>query len=307
MTPEQLQGMYAVLYQRRDALEAEAAAIEALSLALDSYALSRGWPLAAIVDAAADSTSVLEADGAGSDAAGHEDPAPPSAIEQATSGERARGRMDETDVLPATIPASPGTAPGQGAAGAVGSPVPAFDPLTLATCPDCGHPAKNVAGLAIHRGRAHPKKPLVVDGDPTEPNGHDFKREEEVKGRRGRQAVRYAAAALPDTAEPFPDAPATSWVSEDGLLVIGDHAWSEAEWKGSDGRQWRANHSRKGRESFLCNRCSEPFPTRDALDTHLVVAHPDTETRRMPVGTRAVRSPVEAALYPGTRGGGLGE
>lgn len=75
----------------------------------------------------------------------------------------------------------PAASPGQGAArsGARSprTPAPAFDPLTLATCPDCGHQAKNVAGLAIHRGRAHGKKALVTEGDPTEPNGHDFKAE----------------------------------------------------------------------------------------------------------------------------------
>jgi uncharacterized C2H2 Zn-finger protein len=53
-------------------------------------------------------------------------------------------------------------------------------PSSEVICPDCGHAAKNVAGLAIHRGRSHGvkgAKPLVVDGDPTEPNGHDFKKQ----------------------------------------------------------------------------------------------------------------------------------
>ena len=90
-----------------------------------------------------------------------------------------------------SLPTSPAAPPSR----------PAFDPLGPApalTCPECERPAKNANGLAIHRARmhgvkgaavqrsheqrdaykaAHPRgtRPLITEGDPTEPNGHDFK------------------------------------------------------------------------------------------------------------------------------------
>jgi hypothetical protein len=41
---------------------------------------------------------------------------------------------------------------------------------------------------------------------------------------------------------------------------------------------------RHGTETFLCSRCPMKFDSRERLERHLVVDHPDTTPRRLPVG-----------------------
>jgi len=72
---------------------------------------------------------------------------------------------------------------------------PAFAPGGHAKgslCPECGFIAKDNAGLGSHRQKKHgvagtsvgaksAKPQLVIEGDPTEPNGHNFKAEDAKK------------------------------------------------------------------------------------------------------------------------------
>lgn len=52
---------------------------------------------------------------------------------------------------------------------------------------------------------------------------------------------------------------------------------------------------RKGSETFLCSRCPMRFDSRDGLERHLVLDHPDNEPRRLPVGQAPPRDEHEAA------------
>ena len=42
-----------------------------------------------------------------------------------------------------------------------------------------------------------------------------------------------------------------------------------------------------GKESFLCPRCSAPFPEREALKAHLQTGHPPVPPASRPLGERA--------------------
>lgn len=44
------------------------------------------------------------------------------------------------------------------------------------------------------------------------------------------------------TLDRFPGAPPYAYVSEEGWLVCGDQAWTEEEWRGVHGREWRSRH-----------------------------------------------------------------
>lgn len=61
---------------------------------------------------------------------------------------------------------------------------------------------------------------------------------------------------------------------------------------------------RRGVETFLCSRCPMRFESREKLDNHLLLDHPDTTPRRLPVGQGPARSQHEAAERM-LRGGGF--
>ncbi len=135
------------------------------------------------------------------------------------------------------------------------------------TCSDCGRSFAKPHGLEVHRVRAY---------------GKNWSTKPERNSPAARLAKRDAARANPP--------PRVSIAPAAGVTRPGGNG--------------AAPVIRKGVETFLCSRCPESFRTREALETHLLLKHPDAEPRRLPVGQAPPRSEYEAADRV-LRGGGL--
>jgi hypothetical protein len=87
-----------------------------------------------------------------------------------------------------------------------------------------------------------------------------------------------AALYAPPSLERFPDAPSTAYMSEDDLMVVGEQAWSEAEWNGPAGHQWRLQHrsqaERTGKTGGpTCPECGKLAASEHGLKVHRARAH----------------------------------
>lgn len=171
----------------------------------------------------------------------------------------------ESAVSPAGSPApasQPGSAraSGAGAARPVGTPTPAPAPRTppRVSCPDCDAEVRP-GGLGTHRRLKHGHRaaPKVTehpcpDCDDVLPTSRGLsihrRRMHGVLGERAAEAAKAQLTVVDEHPRPdpavFPDAPASAYV-EDGVLVIGDQAWTPEQWNGRDGRAYRAQRDYK--------------------------------------------------------------
>lgn len=118
---------------------------------------------------------------------------------------------------------------------------------TAHQCPECSDTLPTSRGLSIHRRFKH-----------------------DVRGRDARSAVKAVQPMVVDEAlrpDPaiFPDAPASAYV-EDGVLVIGDQGWTAEQWKGRDGRAYRAQRASKRPRSAANPRSTPPLKLPPRLD-----------------------------------------
>ena len=266
--------------ERRQQLVAEAAALDGVISALEAYIAARG-------DGAPIDSADQDVRSGASSAEPEPGDLPPVASapanQQPAQGARRVGPVRVGSPAPASRPrpvrsgaaaADRGSSPaGEGTSAGTRRParkpakqrpaasLPHGNPPRV-TCPDCEAEVRP-GGLGTHRRikhghRAEPKPSIHQCPECSEalPTSRGLAIHRRFKhGVLGKSATEAAKAVQPIVVDEalrpdptvFPDAPRTAYV-EDGVLVIGEQAWTPEQWNGRDGRQYRAQRAPKRAE-----------------------------------------------------------